>query len=143
MSKHRQQGSNALQATARAQEQQANREQLQRDLETLVSPAQQGSEVGAALAAAVATPPAPIAIVPPPAPKMTVTDRGIEYENPTIDLGHHVFAPVTATGAAAAPGVPLMQVNKLRPSRALVIHGAIVIEEMRLTLPLAGNIVRS
>lgn len=140
MSKHRQQQANQ-QALARANEMATSRAQLQ-----------QGAGVDEALREAAAETPAPpppvLAVVPPPppAPRITVTDRGVEYADPLISMGVWLHLEVTVNEAKEgipAPGARPEQVNKIRPKKALVVHGAIVIEEMSLVLPLAGNYVRS
>lgn len=140
MSKHRQQPQhpNTQQALARAQETAAARAQFPQQAE------------GAEPIREAITPPAPVApalaVVPPPAPKVTVTDRGIEYENPLVSLGVWLHLAVTLNAAKEGipnPGGREEQVNRIRPKKALVVHGAIVIEEMNLVLPLAGNYLRS
>lgn len=59
-------------------------------------------------------------------------EGAIMLDHPTIDLGEHIFV-----------GVPPAQTKRLTPGCAYVFQGAIVIDEMNLILPLAGNIIRT
>lgn len=97
-------------------------------------PAQQQAAPKAAAA------PAPtVAETAPPPPVSTVTlnttglvlPDGIYLTNPRIELGGYLFVD------------GLGQVNRLRPKRAVIVAGAIVIEELNLILPLVGNYVRT
>ena len=74
--------------------------------------------------------------VPPPAPvpaadRFTFTDHGLVITNPTIRLSEFLMI---------GNGV---QTQKLTPKQCVIWHGAIVIEELGLVLPLAGNHVRA
>ena len=89
-------------------------------------------------AQAQAAPSAPVLVPDPPKPKPTlrIVDGAIHYTDPTIDFGRSLFVDVDGSGR-------LVQVSKVCPKVAVVIAGAIVIEEMNLTVPMAGTFVRS
>ena len=74
-------------------------------------------------------PPAPVVkLTPPLPPSVKVTASGIELTNPTIRLPNAIF-------------VGGIQVDEIKPAFALIVHGAIVIAEKNLVLPMAGGTV--
>lgn len=84
---------------------------------------------------AVVVPVAPVIPIKPatPAPAVSsikLTPAGIELTNPTIILPNSIF-------------VDGNQVDKIKPAFALIVHGAIVIAEKNLVLPIAGSVIRS
>jgi len=61
-----------------------------------------------------------------------VTADSIELTRPHIKLRESVWSTEKRD-----------QIYELRPQRAVIIHGALIIEEMRLVLPFAGVTIRS
>lgn len=69
----------------------------------------------------------------PSAPVVTIPSGALMLVEPVIELGAHIFV--------GSP--PTDQTNRLKPKKAYVFQGAIVIEELNLILPLAGNYIRT
>lgn len=66
-----------------------------------------------------------------PAPKAPPAGA-LVLDRPIIELTEHIFV-----------GNPSVQTDRLTPVRAYVMHGAIVIDELNIILPLAGSIIRT
>lgn len=84
--------------------------------------------------ASPSAPPAPVAPTPAPTPWLTVTPDRVDLVTPHIWLDGHLVV-------RNDKGVH-EQVRELRPKRAFIAEGALIIEEMDLILPLAGVIIR-
>ena len=68
--------------------------------------------------------------LPDPGPRSFIPSGAIVLFSPVIELSAHIF-------------VGTEQTKRLKPECAYIYDGVIVIEELKLILPMAGNYVRT